>query len=495
MAIIEWQKARQIQKIALWGRSMGAATAQNFTYNSNNNYVKCLILDSPFTNVAEMVRDTLRDLRGLPSIVTSAALMPIANTIKKETGHDVVNLDIKNLVQEIRVPAQFIVGNDDKITPNEKVQSMYQMYKGQPKRFLIVEGEHHTERDLMDLNFSINFVEGNIGFKLEDRESYVAPQIKAAKDRFKRPNVGNRNLQGVSEGRGGLEKVPGFKNDDSSSEDEGFWGKVGNSIKKGWNEVVEGTDKGWDWTKEKWNNIATSVINDSNGKIFGGCGCVDNVDTKNQGESYFNRDSIDSNQTDHQGGLPEHTLTQSIYPGQLRSPAFTPNQDICVTERSHKNNQDRNNRISHIRSREKLDLDQSFMGREDDASLQVSNTFQRTLKKSNEGNNRPQSNYSIKKDSRSSFREGNETDPNLRGNYETKITYENGKKVIRKSYNEPSERMSHRGAEGNEIITTKIMREGRNIVDQNGGNTLPPRGPVTRSIRYNANGQIISKNY
>jgi len=52
-----------------------------------------------------MVRDTLRDLRGLPSIVTSAALMPIANTIKKETGHDVVNLDIKNLVQEIRVPA------------------------------------------------------------------------------------------------------------------------------------------------------------------------------------------------------------------------------------------------------------------------------------------------------------------------------------------------------------------------------------------------------
>jgi len=179
---------------------------------------------------------------------------------------------------------------------------MYQIYKGQPKRFLIVEGEHHTERDLIDLNFSINFVEGNIGFRLEDRESYVAPQIKSAKDRFKRPNVGNRNLQGVSQGRGGLEKVPGFKNnqsDDSSSDsEEGFWGKVGNAFKKGWNEIEEGTSKGWQWTKEKWNNITNSVINENNGKLFGGCGCVDNVDYKNQDDRDFPRDTIDSNQTD-----------------------------------------------------------------------------------------------------------------------------------------------------------------------------------------------------
>jgi pimeloyl-ACP methyl ester carboxylesterase len=63
IAVIQWLKERQITNIALWGRSMGAATALNFTYNSNNA-IKCLILDSPFTKVAEMVRDTMSSLRG-----------------------------------------------------------------------------------------------------------------------------------------------------------------------------------------------------------------------------------------------------------------------------------------------------------------------------------------------------------------------------------------------------------------------------------------------
>ena len=54
------------------------------------------------------------------------------------------------------------MGNEDKITPYEKVNNVYQLYKGKPKRFMIVDGEHHSERDNLELNFAVSFVESNI---------------------------------------------------------------------------------------------------------------------------------------------------------------------------------------------------------------------------------------------------------------------------------------------------------------------------------------------
>lgn len=483
MAVMSWLKERQINKIALWGRSMGAATAQNFTYNSDNA-VKCLILDSPFTNVAEMVRDTLSSLRGMPGIVTSTALQPIRNTIKKKTGYDVVNLDIINLVKEVRVPAQFIVANDDKITPHEKVQSMYKIYKGNPKRFLIVEGEHHTERDKIDLNFSINFVEGNIGFRLEDRESYVPPQPKAAKDRFKKTNAANTNhLNGVSRGQG-LEKIPGYKRNcsDSDSEEEGFWGKVGKGFKKGWNNTVEGTSKGWGWTKEKWNDISDSFVNDVSPKLFGGCGCVDNVDTKNQDDmSMPNRDSIDSSTSDVQRSLPPSTMTESIYPDQLRSPDLN-RRSQKVIESAQKNAQNRDNRISHIKSRENLQLDQSFMDKEDESNKTSIISV----------HNRPPSNYQVRSSSRNSYKKGEEVVSSEK--YLTTVSYENGKKVIRKVSTENSARGSYRDQNGNPIERSAQKNPIEPVSNYNNATALPPR-PVTRTVRYDANGHIVSKNY
>jgi cephalosporin-C deacetylase-like acetyl esterase len=83
----------------------------------------------------------------MPSLLTSTFLLPIAKTILKKTGHDVVNLDIVGLVEKVKVPALFNVGDEDLITPNEKVFSIYKSYQGAPKKFLVVQGEHHTERD------------------------------------------------------------------------------------------------------------------------------------------------------------------------------------------------------------------------------------------------------------------------------------------------------------------------------------------------------------
>ena len=57
IAIIKWLNERKVYDIALWGRSMGAATAQQFTYSSAN-YIRCQVQDSPYGKVTDMVKDT-----------------------------------------------------------------------------------------------------------------------------------------------------------------------------------------------------------------------------------------------------------------------------------------------------------------------------------------------------------------------------------------------------------------------------------------------------
>lgn len=195
---------------------------------------------------------------------------------------------------------------------------------------MIVEGEHHTERDNLELNFSVSFVESNIKFKLEDRESYVPP-VKGAlrfnmnddREIYTRFNTCNdpnfmqkKELGGVSRGDN-LKAIPNFNNRSQgpqyfdqrmiTEEDDddglhgnrnkgpGFWEQVGDALGKGidatadvlgkgWDYTVIGTVAGWEATKEGWNKMTDSLV-DVRPRVFGSCGCVDNVDTRGQDDS------------------------------------------------------------------------------------------------------------------------------------------------------------------------------------------------------------------
>jgi hypothetical protein len=241
----------------------------------------------------------------MPSLLTTTFLLPIAKTILKKTGHDVVNLDIVGLVEKVKVPALFIVGDEDLITPNEKVFSIYKSYKGAPKKFLVVQGEHHTERANGDLTYAVSFVADNIGFVL-DRSSWEPDPgnlrfgDKAEGWKFNTVqdgNFGRKALEGVSKGEG-LGKVMNFsvgnagqgvswnrgslgdQNDGLSSDvsdveiEEDHW----------WDKMKDGAKEGWKATKNGLDKFTTSLVEWGPNS----CGCVDNVDKDNQDDSgYF----------------------------------------------------------------------------------------------------------------------------------------------------------------------------------------------------------------
>ena len=54
-AVIQYLVTRgKTSKIALWGRSMGGATALNFDHNSSAIPISCMIIDSAFCKVKEV---------------------------------------------------------------------------------------------------------------------------------------------------------------------------------------------------------------------------------------------------------------------------------------------------------------------------------------------------------------------------------------------------------------------------------------------------------
>ena len=96
--------------ICLWGRSMGAVTSLMFCYNSSNS-IQALVVDSPFSSAKGMIKDTINNLNGVPKWVISAALIPIASTVHEKTGHDVLGINIKNLLSNITVPSFWAVAD------------------------------------------------------------------------------------------------------------------------------------------------------------------------------------------------------------------------------------------------------------------------------------------------------------------------------------------------------------------------------------------------
>ena len=148
----------------------------------------------------------MKNIQGQPNFITSSALWPIASTCKKETGYDVVNQDQLNVIKNTRVPAIFLVGRQDVITPPQMVQNLESIYGGQPKKFLIVDGEHHTERTNRDIEFAKMFIEDNITFKFKSdsvvNRTYQDSKNGLAEGIYVNHYHNSRYLNGVSSGRG-----------------------------------------------------------------------------------------------------------------------------------------------------------------------------------------------------------------------------------------------------------------------------------------------------
>lgn len=136
---------QKVQKLALWGRSMGAVTALLHS-ERDSHLISGLVLDSPFSNLMKLAEDVAISKTKLPSLVIKGALALIKQTIFKTTKLNMTNLSLEKLVERVNIPALFAASKDDTFVKFWHIETLFKGYKGD-KRLVHITGDHNEMRE------------------------------------------------------------------------------------------------------------------------------------------------------------------------------------------------------------------------------------------------------------------------------------------------------------------------------------------------------------
>lgn len=137
-AITYLQVHYNIQKVALWGRSMGGAcTFYSMTYEQE---ICGAVADSPFASLPVLVKD----LSGVPRCFTGITLRLLANRILQSSGFDVRECLPVDEARKSTVPVFIIHGEKDDFIDVKHSRQLYAEYKGETKVLKVVPGQDHN---------------------------------------------------------------------------------------------------------------------------------------------------------------------------------------------------------------------------------------------------------------------------------------------------------------------------------------------------------------
>jgi pimeloyl-ACP methyl ester carboxylesterase len=147
MVINHLRASGTVSTIALWGRSMGAATA--LMYGSRDPTISCMILDSPFIDLATLATELVE--RGkehgvhVPHIVVSMVMRMLKSSIKQEAGFNIKHISPVSHAPKCFIPAMIVAGEHDDFIKKRHAEVIFEKYAGD-KNIVIVDGDHNSPR-------------------------------------------------------------------------------------------------------------------------------------------------------------------------------------------------------------------------------------------------------------------------------------------------------------------------------------------------------------
>ena len=148
MCIIAHLRATDVvSTIALWGRSMGAATA--LMHGDRDPSIACMVLDSPFADLSQLCEEMVDKARdqgiNVPNFVASVAIRMIRNSVKKQADFDLRRISPVSHAERCFIPALFVAGEHDDFIDKAHSERIHARYAGD-KNLIIVEGDHNSPR-------------------------------------------------------------------------------------------------------------------------------------------------------------------------------------------------------------------------------------------------------------------------------------------------------------------------------------------------------------
>ena len=136
-----------VSTIALWGRSMGAATALMF--GDRDPSIACMILDSPFADLTLLCEEMVEKARDqgivVPNLIVSVAIRMLQGSVKKQAGFNIKQISPISHADKCFIPALFVAGEHDDFIKKHHSEDIYEKYAGD-KNLIVVEGDHNSPR-------------------------------------------------------------------------------------------------------------------------------------------------------------------------------------------------------------------------------------------------------------------------------------------------------------------------------------------------------------
>ena len=155
------------KRFALWGRSMGAATALLV----KSPLVKCSVIDSAYTSVEDMMA-AIADSYYIPRTAFIAALKLYIASIFEEPFNieDVSPLNAVSKCQSYPVPCAFGHAKDDNFVPYEQGKKLFDSMKNDDKLFKTLPGGHNSRRDYKWIQYGVAFILNHFGYNVDADE-------------------------------------------------------------------------------------------------------------------------------------------------------------------------------------------------------------------------------------------------------------------------------------------------------------------------------------
>lgn len=136
-----------VSTIALWGRSMGAATA--LMHGDRDPSIACMILDSPFADLTQLAEEMVEKGReqgiSVPNFIVSVAIRMIRGSVKKQANFDIRHISPITHADKCFIPALFVAGEHDDFINKRHSEAIHARYAGD-KNIIVVEGDHNSPR-------------------------------------------------------------------------------------------------------------------------------------------------------------------------------------------------------------------------------------------------------------------------------------------------------------------------------------------------------------
>ncbi|PIA58241.1 hypothetical protein AQUCO_00500291v1 [Aquilegia coerulea] len=135
---------KQISRIGLWGRSMGAVTS--LLYGSEDPSIAGMVLDSSFSNLFDLMMELVDVYKiRLPKFTVKMALRYMRRVIKKKAKFDIMDLNCMQVAPKTFIPALFGHGTEDILIQSHHSDRIFKSYAGD-KNIIKFEGDHNSAR-------------------------------------------------------------------------------------------------------------------------------------------------------------------------------------------------------------------------------------------------------------------------------------------------------------------------------------------------------------